>query len=103
EYWGRDVVEHDPEASSEERLQDQWASLDNVTAVWPTMSSLLNILMSAGFTSAYQCHVPVELKKPADRVTLVAVKGARPTVLSTPALNEMPSTRMPEDFHQELS
>jgi Methyltransferase domain len=103
QYWGRDVVEHDPETSQEERLEDLWASLDNVTAVWPTMNSLVNMLSSAGFTSVYQCHAPVELNKPADRVTLVAAKGTRPTILSTPLLNEMPVPQLPEKFNPSLS
>ena len=103
QYWGRNVVEHDPESTKEERIEDLWASLDNITAVWPTMNSLLNLLDFAGFTSVHQCHVPVELAKPADRVTLAAFKGTRPTILSTPILNEMPINQLPENFQQEVS
>jgi hypothetical protein len=53
---------------------------------------------SRGYPRAeiYQCHVPVELKKPADRVTLVAAKGTRATILSTPLLNKMPVPQVPE-------
>lgn len=102
-FYGRSVVEHDPEATKDERLEDLWASIDNLTAVWPTFNSLVNMLNGAGFTSVYQCFVPVELKKPADRVTFVGIKNTRRTVIATPKLNQEPWAMLPEAFEPELS
>ena len=103
EFCGRSVVEHDPESSKDERLEDLWASIDNLNAVWPTFNSLLNVLNFVGFTSVYQCFVPVEMAKPGDRVTLVGMKKERHPVLSTPKLNEDPWPLLPEGFEPELS
>jgi hypothetical protein len=77
EYWGRDVPEHDPATTPEQRLESQWASLDNVTSFWPTFESLVSALVDAGFTSVLKSWAPVipgDLQ-PADRVTLVAAKS----------------------------
>jgi hypothetical protein len=60
------------------------------------------MLISSGFTSAYECWVPVELKKPLDRITLVAIKGNRQQILSTPQLNQS-FPELPEPFTPPLS
>jgi SAM-dependent methyltransferase len=58
-------------------------------AFWFTKESLCRLVHHVGFTSVFECHVPIEAAKPADRVTLAAVKGA-PTVLSAyPWINGM--------------
>jgi 2-polyprenyl-3-methyl-5-hydroxy-6-metoxy-1,4-benzoquinol methylase len=103
ERWGRSIREHDPTTTAQERVAaDPWASLDNLNSFWMTRSTLLNLLIQAQFTSIYECYVPVEVKKPLDRITYVAVKGRRQEVISTPVLNtETPL--LPEDFQPSIS
>jgi hypothetical protein len=83
-YRGFEFVEHDPEAEPEKRLGSLWASLDNSRSFWPTRSSLLNMLLHAGFSSVYECQVPAETDKPSDRVTLLAFKRDRVRLKSIP-------------------
>jgi SAM-dependent methyltransferase len=84
-YRGRRLVEHDPDSTPEERLRALWSSLDNTSAFALTRPSLETLFASNGFTSVYECHVPAEPAKEADRVTLLALKGARVGELVTPA------------------
>jgi SAM-dependent methyltransferase len=102
-YWGRRMIEHDVESDAGERLADKWASLDNPASVWITRSTLLNLLIQSGFTSAYECHAPVEMKKPIDRVTIAGVKGARQRILSIPEMNGQPVAMIQEPFHPPVS
>ena len=76
-YRGSLYREHLDGASEREREVNLWASLDNTYSFWPTKASLLNALDHAGFTSVYECQVPAEPDKPADRITLLAMKGVR--------------------------
>ena len=99
-YWGRVFKEHETSSTSEDRARQLWASLDNPDSVWLTRSSLYNALLHAGFTSVYECRVPGESVKPVDRVTLVAMKGQRPDLLSSPLLGAQPIEDLPED-HDE--
>lgn len=94
--WGRDIEEHAPERSEEERSQDLWSSIGNVNSVLVTMPSLLALLDMSGFTSTYECRVPVEADKVRDRVTLLAVKGQKARVLNSPRTNDLPAARPPE-------
>jgi 2-polyprenyl-3-methyl-5-hydroxy-6-metoxy-1,4-benzoquinol methylase len=103
EYWGRDIVEHSSTASKDEKLRDLWASLDNATSFWITKNSLLNALRVLGFTSVYECFVPVEPNKRADRITLLAVKGQPQGVCNIPKMNEMPWHEMPEAPRYEVA
>ena len=103
QFWGRNCLEHDPAALPEERLQDLWASLDNTVSMWPTFNSLLNMLIGAGFTTVSQCHAPVELNKPSDRVTLLAIKGSRVPILNMPRMNDLPWPALPENFRPSPS
>lgn len=82
DYWGRVYLEHEPSASSQEKLNKLWASLDNPYSFWLTRPSLHNYLASLGFTSIYECHHPAVLRyeqmraqEDQDRATLVAIKG----------------------------
>lgn len=102
-YWGREVEEHSPDDSAEQRLSRLWNSLDNPKSLWITRHSLFNLLSTCGFTTVYECHVPADVSKPSDRVTLVAIKGKPQTLLSTPKVNELPATEWPEVFHPRLS
>lgn len=102
-YWGREVFEHDPGTPMEERLEYRWRSLDNPKSFWITRRSLYNLLLASGFTTVYECHVPAEVSKPSDRVTLIAIKGQRPTLLSTPQVNGLPVADWPENLKLRLS
>jgi Methyltransferase domain len=95
-YWGISVSEHEREATPVEKHADLWASLDNNESMWLTRPSLLNLLAHVGFTSVYECHNPSEVGKPADRVTLVAVKGKRQILRATPKANQTPVGDWPE-------
>ena len=90
QYWGRAYREHAPGASPAEKSQRLWASLDNPESFWFTRASLYNALAHAGFTTVHECHMPPELEKPADRVTLLALKGRRQALLSSPILSALP-------------
>jgi SAM-dependent methyltransferase len=102
-YWGRPIHEHEAEASREARLARHWASLDNPRSLWLTRRSLLNLLAACGFTTVHECHVPAELKKPADRLTLVAFKGQRCELRSCPKVNELAAPDWPEPWQPRLS
>lgn len=102
-YWGRPIHEHEPEAPREVRLARHWASLDNPRSLWITRRSLLNLLAASGFTTVHECHVPAEPQKPADRLTLVAFKGAPCALRSCPKLNELAAPDWPEPWHPRLS
>lgn len=96
EYRGRAYIEHSERASGAAREQSRWASLDNAVSFWPTRASLINALMDAGFTSAYECEVPPEVDKPLDRRTFVAVKGKRVPLHDSPDYERAPWERVPE-------
>jgi len=89
-YWGRSYREHDPAATPEQRAGQLWASLDNPESFWLTRASLCNALSHAGFTSIHESITPAEAEKPADRVTLLAFKGERQRLLSSPLLSAQP-------------
>lgn len=95
-YRGEDVPEHSAESTAAERAGSLWASLDNVTSFWLTRASLCNALTASGFTSVFGCHVPAEPDKVADRVTLVAIKGGRQQLLSSPLMDAHPWADVPE-------
>ncbi len=95
-YRGRTFAEHDPASTPDDRAADLWSSLDNVVSFWPTRTSLLNALARAGFTSVYECAMPPEADKPADRITLVAVKGGTQKLLCAPLLGAQPIDDLPE-------
>lgn len=103
EYWGRVIREHTDQSTVAERLDSRWASLDNPISLWITRSSLYNLLNDAGFSSAYECHLPTELSKPADRLTIVAVKGRAEALLAMPQANEQPMGRLPENDRRATS
>ena len=61
------------------------------------------LLAACGFTTVHECHVPADVHKPADRVTLVAIKGKPQTLISTPKVNGLPVSEWPESFQPRLS
>jgi len=95
-YWGRTYAEHRAGATPDEKAGAAWASLDNPESFWLTRPSLYNGLSHAGFTSVYECLVPVERDKPRDRVTLLALKGERVTLVSSPPANAPADDGWPE-------
>lgn len=98
-YWGSRYGEHAPDTRTVERLKRVWASLDNGESFWLTRPSLYNLLARAGFASIYECHYPSDGERPwknEDRITLVAVKGERARLISTPLINELPELPRPE-------
>jgi 2-polyprenyl-3-methyl-5-hydroxy-6-metoxy-1,4-benzoquinol methylase len=88
-YWGSAYAEHALEATPEHKAKQLWASIDNPASFWFTRPSLLNALTHVGFTSIYECHTPPEPQKPADRVTLVAIKGSRQKLLCSPLQSDL--------------
>jgi SAM-dependent methyltransferase len=88
-YWGRIYYEFYPGTTEEEKATSPFASLTNEKSFWFTRPSLYNLLKSVGFTSIYECHNPREAQTWYDRVTLVAVKGDRAQLLTSPLVNSM--------------
>jgi hypothetical protein len=95
-YWGKTEIEHDPDASAQDKLKNLWMSLDNCKSFLFTQRSLLNILADGGFTSVLECHIPPEPTKPCNRVTLLAIKGEQGELLSAPLISRVPYERWGE-------
>lgn len=95
-YWGREFREHQQELTEQEKLARSWASLDNLKSVWLTKRTLINILNRQGFTSVFECYVPLELTKPRDRVTIVALKGNPARLMTNPTTIEHCGSEWPE-------
>ena len=74
-YFGIKGEEHDPRDSKERKMARLWASLENNQSFWLSRATLYNVLSHAGFTTVYECNVPSEPEKPADRITVVAIKS----------------------------
>ena len=81
-YPGKRFREHGDEDADEVRRSRVLKSIDNTFSFRFTRESLLKALQAAGFTSVYECRVPLEPGKADDRVTLAALRGA-PVVVST--------------------
>lgn len=101
--WGKRYQEHDPDTPAEERRKVLWSSLDNARSFWLTRASLFNLLQASGFTSIYECHVPLVQKyedlrraKLRDRATFVAVKGQRVRLRASDLSNDRPPEPWPE-------
>jgi 2-polyprenyl-3-methyl-5-hydroxy-6-metoxy-1,4-benzoquinol methylase len=102
-YSGARGVEHGPADSTETKKSKLWASLDNNENFWLTRATLYNALSHAGFTTAYECNVPAEPHKPADRITVVAIKGEKCRLLNTPLMATRPRDDVPERPYREYS
>ena len=97
EYHGWSYTEHSSKSTKGERLKTLRASLDNEKSFWLTRPSLFNLLSRAGFTSVYTCQNPAVLMQRMDRDTLVAVKGTRHKLFSTPIVNSLDNKVWPEE------
>jgi len=99
--YGARTEEHDRRDSAEQKISKLWASIDNNEAFWLTRPSLYNALYDAGFTSVYECNIPAEPNKPADRITFVAIKGKPVDLLSAPLISNYVVGEMPERPQKE--
>ena len=97
EYHGSSYTEHSSTTTIDDRLKSLWASLDNEKSFWFTRPSLWNLLSQVGFTSVHTCQNPAFPWQVSDRDTLVALKGERQVLFSTPSLNSLPDELWPED------
>jgi hypothetical protein len=102
-YSGSKGDEHGPGDSSETKTSRLWASLDNNENFWLSRATLYNALSHAGFTSAYECNIPAEPRKPGDRITVVAIKGEKCRLLNAPLMADRPEEDMPERPRRENS
>lgn len=98
-YWGNRISEgHAPTDTAEQKIKRYWASLDNTTSFHLSRTSLYSLLARAGFTSVYECYIPAEPAKPIDRVTFVALKGTRETVIASPLMENYETNPTPEEY-----
>jgi ubiquinone/menaquinone biosynthesis C-methylase UbiE len=93
-YWGLEYIEHDQKAEQQEKYQDFWASIDNVTSFWLTEASFCNFITNVGFTSFCECHAPTMQSQFADRKTYIAIKGKPVNLISSPITNNCPNVEL---------
>jgi Methyltransferase domain len=86
-YWGWHFTEYAEEPTPEEIEKKPWLAIGNVRSFWLTRPSLFNLMADAGFSSVYECHIPVHVAT-ADRLTLVGVKGRPVSLLTRPGWSE---------------
>jgi SAM-dependent methyltransferase len=102
-YFGTKSEEHAATDSKEAKMAKLWASLDNNEAFWLSRPALYNVLSHVGFTTVYECNIPAEPEKPADRITFVAIKGEAGRLLNAPLMASRPHDDMPERPRRENS
>lgn len=95
-YWGWHFIEYAGEPTPEEVEQKNWLAIGNTKSFWLTRASLFNLMQDAGFTTAYECHIPVHTA-PADRLTAVGVKGRPQSLLTRPQWSESHRERWNEE------
>lgn len=92
-YWGKFFQEHKQNSSATEKEKKLWASIDNDTSFWFTRPSLMNILTKTGFSSVYECFVPIHTDmgknsvEHEDRCTFVAIKNQSYHTITCPTVN----------------
>jgi 2-polyprenyl-3-methyl-5-hydroxy-6-metoxy-1,4-benzoquinol methylase len=94
DYWGKTFIEHEPNLTTEQKLNKLWASLDNSQSFWLTRASFHNFLEQLGFSSIYECHHPavkryevMRTNENQDRATFVAIAG-KPSAIKSNDLAE---------------
>jgi 2-polyprenyl-3-methyl-5-hydroxy-6-metoxy-1,4-benzoquinol methylase len=102
EYHGWSYKEHSSKSTKEERLKSLRSSIDNEQSFWLTRPSLFNLLSRADFTSVYTCQNPAVPTQRLDRDTLVAIKGTRHKLFSTPIENSLLDKLWPEERRRGL-
>jgi len=95
-YFGTKGEEHDPGDSEKVKMSRTTFSMSNISNFWLSRPTLYNVLSRSGFTSVYECNIPAEPDKPADRLTFVALKGQPIDLLSAPLMASRPRDHMPE-------
>lgn len=88
-YEGKQYREHGDDDPEELRRSKLLASIDNTLSFWFTKESLFRLLNDVGFTSVCECSVPLEPNKPADRITIIAMKGEPVLISSYQWVNKM--------------
>lgn len=73
--WGRTWREHGVEDSLNDRISKAWSSFSNNNAFWLTERSLVNVLVSAGFTYVYKPLYPYHEWAHRNRDIWVAIPG----------------------------
>ena len=89
--YGHPYFEHHENDDEGMRASKLWSSVDNATSFWFTESSLVNLLMKAGFTTVVEILAPTTPGFPRDRKTYLARRGT-PTAIMTsdPTHEEQP-------------
>jgi SAM-dependent methyltransferase len=87
-YSGYKAREHDDNDSESARRSRLLASLDNTFSFMFTRESLVRLLKDIGFSSVFECHVPLEPFKPDDRVTLLAIRKNPIEISAYPWINK---------------
>lgn len=95
-YWGGWGEEHWPGDSKELKLSRIAASLDDDKNFYLSRPTLYNRLFHVGFTSVYECHIPMEPTKPKDRFTFIAIKGRPCSLIGAPLMATRTRDDMPE-------
>ena len=88
-YEGHINYEHgkdDPDSLVKARLAH---SLTKEPSFLFTRQSLYCALYEMGFSSVYECYVPLEVSKPQFRITMAAMKSSKVKISSYPWLNDM--------------
>ena len=92
-YWGRVYAEHRRNATAAEKAENRLASADNETSFWFTRPSLINLLSDAGFSSIYECFVPIHMNRGRkgtgfpDRCTFACLRDPTTELVTSPAAN----------------
>jgi SAM-dependent methyltransferase len=73
-YEGAYVREHGDSDSPGERLARRQASIDNTFSFYFTKAALTRLLVEVGFPIVIEALAPLDVTKPADRATFVALK-----------------------------
>lgn len=102
-YSGQKGDEHGAKDSKESKLARLWASLDNVDNFYLSRATICNALADVGFTSVYQCNIPAEPHKPADRIFFMAIKGEPVHLINAPLMESRARDDMPERPMREFS
>ena len=100
EYWGKPVFEHSVASTSEDRLEQGLASVDNVESFWLTKPSTINLLADNAFTSVCEHVYPRTELRHEDRLDLLAFKGVEAEVLGMPGSLGAARPRWPEHERQ---
>jgi SAM-dependent methyltransferase len=87
-YKGAKTREHGDNDPDPVRRSKLLKSLDNTFSFQFTKDSLIRLLNDTGFTSVFECHVPLEPFKPSNRITVAATKGTRVTISAYPWVND---------------